>query len=173
MMGMGMDGMGMMGVDGMGMMGMMGMGGMMGMDGMGMMGMGGMGMMGMMGMDGMGMGTYTPCINGLMDGRACCPASCVTCGGPGCGERPGGASACCNQMIVGEDRPCANSADTQCMVPGNPPYLDNGMGMGGMGMTGMDGMGMMGMMGMGGIGTMGMGGMGMMGMGMGMMGMDG
>merc|ERR1719162_111608 len=121
------------GMDGMGMMGTMGMGGM------GTMGMGGMGMMGM-GMMGM---PYPWCRNGLRDGPACCPASCGTCGGPGCGERPGGASACCNQMIVGEDRPCANSADTQCMVPGNPPYLDNGMGMGGMGMMGMNvGMGM-------------------------------
>ena len=44
--------------------------------------------------------------------RTCCTASCGTCGGRGCGKRPGGAENCCGRKIYeicgaeGQRAPC-------------------------------------------------------------------
>ena len=50
------------------------------------------------------------------DGLACCPASCGTCGGPGCGGLPGGASSCCQGAITKSGQFC-----------GSPPCLTSGL----------------------------------------------
>jgi len=39
----------------------------------------------------------------------CCPASCGTCGGLGCKDRPGGKDACCSDKVFEGGRECANS----------------------------------------------------------------
>jgi cysteine-rich repeat protein len=39
------------------------------------------------------------CANGIRKGRLCCASSCGTCGGSGCGSRPGGAKKCCGGKI--------------------------------------------------------------------------
>ena len=50
-------------------------------------------------------------------GAICCPASCGSCGGSGCGSRPGGAAKCCTGDIP---------KDKICDGTNAPCYLDNG-----------------------------------------------
>ena len=54
------------------------------------------------------------CLDGVASGNACCAASCGTCGGTGCGGRPGGATSCCTSRITAE---CADAYDTVCVIP--------------------------------------------------------
>jgi hypothetical protein len=43
----------------------------------------------------------------------CCAASCGTCGGPGCGQRPGGAFKCCDTAIINSNVLCSCGANRQ------------------------------------------------------------
>jgi hypothetical protein len=74
---------------------------------------------------------HTPwCQNGILsDNGACCAAQCGSCGGSGCGSRPGGSSQCCHQSITGifndgraatgdQGRLCEDANDVACKVPG-------------------------------------------------------
>jgi hypothetical protein len=56
------------------------------------------------------------CARGLASGRACCAASCGTCGGTGCSQRPGGAAACCSGSITTAARSCA-AYPPPCTLP--------------------------------------------------------
>ena len=57
---------------------------------------------------------------------ACCPRGCGSCGGTGCGGRPGGPEVCCGGGIVGSPRfnrscdtnppPCIIQSDPQCLT---------------------------------------------------------
>ena len=46
------------------------------------------------------------CKKGVKAGTYCCAASCRTCGGTGCSQRPGGAAACCTGSIKQSGRSC-------------------------------------------------------------------
>ena len=46
------------------------------------------------------------CERGVQSGNTCCAASCGTCGGTGCGSRPGGSEACCSSNIADSGRLC-------------------------------------------------------------------
>ena len=59
------------------------------------------------------------CIDGVQYGNVCCPASCGTCGGPGCSSRPGG-SLCCYGTISSMAVPCTSPAQTACVIPSLP-----------------------------------------------------
>merc|ERR1711871_1378093 len=48
-------------------------------------------------------------------GSVCCPSSCGSCTGNGCGQRPGG-WRCCGGSIMGSLRVCQNPLDTACIV---------------------------------------------------------
>ena len=56
-----------------------------------------------------GGGNVGTCKYGIADGAACCALTCGSCGGAGCGQRPGGAAACCYGPIAGS----AAHADVQ------------------------------------------------------------
>ena len=51
---------------------------------------------------------------GIQNGNVCCLACCGSCGGVGCGKRPGGTSNCCTKQIpenqicgtLGRKAPC-------------------------------------------------------------------
>ena len=49
------------------------------------------------------------CMSGIAAGELCCAQMCGSCGGEGCGERPGGASSCCSQAISAANRSCDTS----------------------------------------------------------------
>ncbi|HJK90768.1 MAG TPA: hypothetical protein RMH26_08590, partial [Polyangiaceae bacterium LLY-WYZ-15_(1-7)] len=49
------------------------------------------------------------CSTGVAGGGVCCAASCGTCGGSGCGSRPGGAESCCGSAIRSSGRSCLTS----------------------------------------------------------------
>jgi hypothetical protein len=49
---------------------------------------------------------------------ACCPASCGSCSGGGCENRPGGMSQCCAYMLVAANEKCRDSTSVACIVPG-------------------------------------------------------
>lgn len=67
------------------------------------------------------------CQNGVASpsGLACCAASCGTCGGPGCGSRPGGTDNCCHQHVTGNFNDgttrdfswCEVATDSSCAIP--------------------------------------------------------
>ena len=59
------------------------------------------------------------CRDGIVAGDICCSASCGSCGGTGCGGRPGGASACCTSAIRGSGRSC-ETATAPCVIPEEP-----------------------------------------------------
>ncbi|MGM0557802.1 MAG: hypothetical protein ACQEVA_15565 [Myxococcota bacterium] len=46
------------------------------------------------------------CSNGIENGLVCCASSCGTCGGSGCGGRPGGAESCCTSAVMESARSC-------------------------------------------------------------------
>jgi len=47
----------------------------------------------------------------------CCAASCGSCGGRDCGNRPGGGSKCCHGGIRNSGRYCTSPEDVACIVP--------------------------------------------------------
>jgi hypothetical protein len=53
---------------------------------------------------------------GLLRDEVCCAAACGTCGGTGCGGRPGGSAACCTGSIRASGRSCAQYPPP-CLVP--------------------------------------------------------
>lgn len=60
--------------------------------------------------------------------RACCPATCGQCGGPGCAELVGGGSDCCTQIILEEADLCSESEQAPCRTgiaaaAAYPPYF--------------------------------------------------
>ncbi|CAN0366902.1 unnamed protein product, partial [Laminaria digitata] len=46
----------------------------------------------------------------------CCEAACVTCGGAGCGGRPGGADACCHGSIRDSGVFCSDTPTAPCIM---------------------------------------------------------
>ena len=60
------------------------------------------------------------CDDGLLssNGEVCCAASCGSCGGSGCSQRPGGASACCTGKISTANRSCADNPPPCVMTDG-------------------------------------------------------
>lgn len=65
------------------------------------------------------------CSNGIRgiearnaNGVACCPLTCIACGGEGCDTRPGGKSACCIGQIKfgGEENNCAYKGEAPCFI---------------------------------------------------------
>ena len=48
--------------------------------------------------------------------HVCCAKSCVTCGGSGCAQRPGGKYQCCHSKII---YTCSTKDQTGCVVPNN------------------------------------------------------
>ena len=56
------------------------------------------------------------CSSGIKDGAACCAASCGTCGGAGCSDRPGGSSACCHTTIESSGNYCDDPGETGDVV---------------------------------------------------------
>lgn len=55
------------------------------------------------------------CSAGLEAGLACCATSCGSCGGSGCGSRPGGAEACCSGTIGRSGRSC-HAFEAPCIL---------------------------------------------------------
>ena len=70
--------------------------------------------------DAPGAGGDATCSGGLAMGLACCANSCGSCGGEGCGGRPGGAAACCTGAIL--------ESGTSCQVDAAPCVLDPAFG---------------------------------------------
>lgn len=67
------------------------------------------------------------CATGVAAGTNCCPLECGTCGGPGCGSRPGGADNCCSEAIQAAGVLCSGSAPPCILaepVPPQPPDPD-------------------------------------------------
>ncbi|MEL7367944.1 MAG: hypothetical protein AAFN74_03455 [Myxococcota bacterium] len=64
----------------------------------------------------------TPVCDGIQSGDICCADSCGTCGGAGCGGRPGGAAACCTSTIRNSQVSCSQSG-APCIMP-VPPMCD-------------------------------------------------
>ena len=64
--------------------------------------------------------TLTRCLAGIpswSSPSACCAASCGGCGGPGCGDLPGGSSLCCASKIEQLGTLCKTPQDSGCLVP--------------------------------------------------------
>jgi hypothetical protein len=68
------------------------------------------------------------CTTGIPNGDVCCAASCGSCGGTGCGSRPGGARACCTGPIAAAGVSCSG-AEPPCIMgedgdddPGTPRW---------------------------------------------------
>lgn len=59
------------------------------------------------------------CENGLVNNEACCLASCGSCGGDGCSQRPGGSENCCHGSITRQGDSC-HDFDAPCVI-GPPP----------------------------------------------------
>lgn len=61
-------------------------------------------------------------------GRVCCAASCGSCGGAGCGRRPGGRSQCCVGAIRRSNIECSETVKSGCMIrrfASEPPICTN------------------------------------------------
>lgn len=56
------------------------------------------------------------CEYGVLNGNVCCAGSCGTCGGGGCGNRPGGYSKCCGGAITNSGNVCDSFEETACVV---------------------------------------------------------
>lgn len=58
------------------------------------------------------------CATGVANpsGEYCCDSACGTCGGAGCGSRPGG-DECCGSYIEAAFDYCAHSGDVTCKIP--------------------------------------------------------
>jgi len=62
------------------------------------------------------------CRNGIRNnaagnGRICCPSNCGTCGGSGCGRRPGGSTRCCANAINNRGNVCSGPNAVACIIP--------------------------------------------------------
>eukprot|EP00752_Nemacystus_decipiens_P010084 g8986.t1 len=60
-------------------------------------------------------------IPGILSGETCCPTSCGSCGGSGCGGRDGGdeytgSEACCNGGVRGLGRVCSANVGAPCVL---------------------------------------------------------
>jgi len=58
--------------------------------------------------------------NSIQNGDSCCPDSCGTCGGSGCGGRPGGKSNCCVYFILASGISCVITQTAPCILPLEP-----------------------------------------------------
>lgn len=52
----------------------------------------------------------SPALQGLCTSKVCCERRCGSCGGSGCGRRPGGKHACCTSRILRSGRICGRDA---------------------------------------------------------------
>ena len=52
---------------------------------------------------------------GVQSGNICCASRCGTCGGKGCGARPGGPSNCCTSHIP-LDQVCGSGQNAPCQI---------------------------------------------------------
>lgn len=68
---------------------------------------------------------WEPACGGLLsaDSAVCCPASCGSCGGQGCGQRPGGAEACCRKTILRSKMLCS-AKQAPCVMVGEGKGTD-------------------------------------------------
>eukprot|EP00977_Amphora_coffeiformis_P016715 scaffold5238_cov177-Amphora_coffeaeformis.AAC.10 len=57
------------------------------------------------------------CLHGSSSGRFCCAECDGICGGSGCDGRTGGSWKCCTSYIKAQDKVCADSQDTVCIIP--------------------------------------------------------
>eukprot|EP00992_Anisonema_acinus_P001392 TRINITY_DN10460_c0_g2_i1.p1 TRINITY_DN10460_c0_g2~~TRINITY_DN10460_c0_g2_i1.p1 ORF type:complete len:588 (+),score=120.52 TRINITY_DN10460_c0_g2_i1:57-1820(+) len=57
------------------------------------------------------------CELGIKNGEACCPAFCGSCGGSGCGSRPGGSGSCCLAPVKAAGSCDAKAAPCLIVVP--------------------------------------------------------
>lgn len=64
--------------------------------------------------------TAPPPDPGICNGNVCCLSSCGTCGGTGCGFRPGGPVGCCGNIIGRTNRDCARDS-APCIIHSSPP----------------------------------------------------
>ena len=58
------------------------------------------------------------CATGILQGTTCCEHSCGACGGPDCGDLPGGSAGCCTRAIEEANQSC-DKTDPPCVV--SPP----------------------------------------------------
>eukprot|EP00949_MAST-11_sp_MAST-11-sp1_P002527 g2527.t1 len=64
------------------------------------------------------------CADGILAEGFCCSAECGSCGGVGCGGRPGGAAMCCGSKILSSKKYCRNSTDVGCILrEGDEPLV--------------------------------------------------
>jgi len=68
------------------------------------------------------------CPHSVFNKDICCNEACGTCGGSGCGSRPGGGSNCCSGtirdsgvMCINSDPPCIISEEDPTLLPTNKP----------------------------------------------------
>ncbi|CAN0043397.1 unnamed protein product [Ascophyllum nodosum] len=61
---------------------------------------------------------------GIQNGDVCCSEQCGTCGGTGCGSRPGGRDACCVNRILNEGSSCSDVTAAPCFI--DDPTCSNG-----------------------------------------------
>jgi len=63
------------------------------------------------------------CKHGILNKKSthCCPESCGTCGGEGCGSQPGGAGQCCVGHIG--NNTCADDDSVACKLPEQPHWF--------------------------------------------------
>lgn len=54
--------------------------------------------------------------HGIEANGACCETQCGSCGGRGCGGRPGGPASCCTSAILDSNIVCADIGDAPCIV---------------------------------------------------------
>lgn len=64
--------------------------------------------------------TDPTCKTGIANGDACCAASCGSCGGTGCDQRPGGAAACCGGNIRAAGVSCSGALPP-CVIGATTP----------------------------------------------------
>lgn len=57
-----------------------------------------------------------PCSTGIRSGDVCCASSCGSCGGTGCGSRPGGSKKCCTGKIKTAAQACSGPSDDGCII---------------------------------------------------------
>ena len=63
------------------------------------------------------------CETGILNGNVCCLDSCGSCGGQGCGSRPGGAEGCCTGTITDAGNTCETNLPP-CILGQNEPAFE-------------------------------------------------
>jgi hypothetical protein len=63
------------------------------------------------------------CDSGIVNGNVCCASSCGSCGGSGCGSRPGGAESCCVGTITDAGNSCNNNLPP-CLIGAAEPSFE-------------------------------------------------